>query len=115
MGWNEVKAREKGWRISDRGFCALVLLFGSVLMVLTGLLPNHRKLERLKTRKERLVQEILWLQKENERLCKEIAALRTDPWFIERVLRARFGFSRPEEIRLEPDRNTSPDRNASPD
>ncbi|MEZ0228166.1 MAG: septum formation initiator family protein [Planctomycetota bacterium] len=75
---------------------ALVLAGASVLYVCI-LLPSRLKTDRLREQRDELKAEKAQLEKEVADLRAEAKALESDPWAIERALRRRLGFLRPNE------------------
>lgn len=70
-------------------YFVLSFIFGDM-----GLISHHR----MKKTYQRLEQELDNLSKKNEKLRKEIDALKTDPDHIERLARERLGLSKEGEI-----------------
>jgi cell division protein FtsB len=79
-----------------------VTLFGVILLIalLVGSLFGDRGLLQLASQRERaevMAREIQEMRDENQRLAREIDALRADPRAIERLAREELGLARPGE------------------
>jgi cell division protein FtsB len=80
----------------------LLMLLGmlGVLIVFFGglLLKTHREFENFKERQNRIESKLI--QARNEFVQKEayLTRLLEDPEFLERVVRERLGYSRPDEL-----------------
>ena len=105
----------------DAVFVLLVILCTFFVMVLVNF-PNHKNNMSLFQRRRSLAARVKELQAQNDLLEKEIAALKTDRYYVEAVARRKFLLVRPEEaiilgtqkIRGEPDSLTGSDSYANP-
>ena len=71
-------------------------------VVLDRALASQRETLRLRQECRRITAEIARIRTENARHERTWNALRSDPFYIERVLRGRYGYRRPGEV--EPER-----------
>lgn len=92
---------ERGFRSARRkkvliGGAVLFAVYLAVAVVLgeMGLV----KYFRMKSQYQRLIEDIQSLNQDNEKLLKEVRALRSDPDCIERLARDKLGLARPGEI-----------------
>lgn len=74
----------------------LLLTAGTIYTALV-LLPSRMKTGSLQDRRDTLAFEVDELRAGTEQLDRESAALRDDPWLVERALRQRLGYLRPGE------------------
>ena len=80
----------------------LVMLLGmlGVLVVFFGglLLKTHREFKHFKARQDRIETKLIQARKEFEQKEAYLARLLEDPEFLERVVRERLGYARPDEL-----------------
>lgn len=72
--------------------CVLVVFFGGLL------LKTHREFQNFKARQDRIEAKLIQARKEFEQKEAYLARLIDDPEFLERVVRERLGYSRPDEL-----------------
>jgi len=72
--------------------CVLVVFFGGLL------LKTHREFQNFKARQDRIEAKLIQARKEFEQKEVYLARLIDDPEFLERVVRERLGYSRPDEL-----------------
>ena len=72
--------------------CAMVIFFGGVI------LKTHREYKNFKMREARVAEKLTQARKESEQKEAYIARLLNDEDFLERVVRERLGYSRPDEL-----------------
>ncbi|MDQ7779049.1 MAG: septum formation initiator family protein [Planctomycetota bacterium] len=85
-------------------FCFWLLVFGGVLIfLLATTAAAHSKNKRLEGELSTLESEIETLEDENVRLAAEREALRTDPVYVEKILRDEFKLVAPSERVVVPD------------
>ena len=80
----------------------LLMLLGmlGVLVVFFGglLLKTHREFENFKDRQNRIDTKLIQARKEFQQKEAYLNRLLEDPEFLERVVRERLGYSRPDEL-----------------
>lgn len=80
----------------------LLMLLGmlGVLVVFFGglLLKTHREFENFKERQDRIESKLIQARKEFQQKEAYLSRLLEDPEFLERVVRERLGYSRPDEL-----------------
>ena len=80
----------------------LLMLLGmlGVLVVFFGglLLNTHREFENFKARQDRIDSKLIQARKEFQQKEAYLNRLLEDPEFLERVVRERLGYSRPDEL-----------------
>lgn len=81
----------------DAVFVILVILCTFFVMVLVSL-PNHANNVGLFQKRQSLATRVRELLEQNDLLEKEIAALKTDKYYIEAVARRKFLLVRPKEV-----------------
>ena len=87
---------DSGLRKKAAGLASAIAL----IALLVGSLFGDRGILHLMAQRERavvLARELDTLRDENERLARDIAALRSDPAAIERIAREELGYARPGE------------------
>jgi cell division protein FtsB len=87
---------DSGLRKKAAGLASAIALIALVV----GSLFGDRGILHLMAQRERavvLARELSTLREENERLARDIAALRADPAAIERIAREELGLARPGE------------------
>lgn len=89
------------WEAAGRFLFVLALAAGLAWIVRDNLLPTHDRNQELSAELERARRLLSALEKEREALVREIHALESDPFYVEYLLRTRFGFRRPGEVVLE--------------
>ena len=75
---------------------ALLVTAGTIYAALV-LLPSRMKTGSLGDRRAALAAEVEQTRAHTQELERESAALRDDPWLVERALRQRLGYLRPGE------------------
>ena len=70
----------------------LVFFFGGLL------LKTHREFQNFKVRQDRIESKLIQARKEFEQKEAYLTRLLEDPEFLERVVRERLGYSRPDEL-----------------
>jgi cell division protein FtsB len=70
----------------------LVIFFGGLL------LKTHREFQNFKARQDRIEAKLIQARKEFEQKEAYVTRLIDDPEFLERVVRERLGYSRPDEL-----------------
>lgn len=70
----------------------LVVFFGGML------LKTHREFQNFKDRQDRIESKFIQARKEFQEKEAYLAGLLEDPEFLERVVRERLGYSRPDEL-----------------
>lgn len=70
----------------------LVIFFGGML------LKTHREFQNFKVRQDRIESKFIQARKEFEQKEAYLNRLMEDPEFLERVVRDRLGYSRPDEL-----------------
>jgi homoserine kinase len=90
------RGRERGGAIFDAIFFIAVSGLTTALIALTTVIPNARKASRVEREALAAEVEVAGVAAEVERLRLEVAALQSDPWFIERTLRRRLRELRPD-------------------
>jgi cell division protein FtsB len=78
-------------------YLAGLLATAGTLYTVLVLLPSRMKTGSLRDRHDALAHEVEETRKGTAELRKEAAALRDDPWVVERALRQRLGYLRPGE------------------
>lgn len=80
----------------------LLILLGmlGVLVVFFGglLLKTHREFQNFNARQDRIESKLIQARKELEQKEAYLSRLLNDPEFLERVVRERLGYSRPDEL-----------------
>jgi len=80
----------------------LLMLLGmlGVLIVFFGglLLKTHREFQNFKERQDRIETKLIQARNEFEQKEAYLSRLLEDPEFLERVVRERLGYSRPDEL-----------------
>jgi len=72
--------------------CLLLLFFGGLV------LKTHREYENFKARESRIEAKLIQARKEFARKEAYVIRLMEDPEFLERVVRERLGYARPDEV-----------------
>jgi cell division protein FtsB len=72
--------------------CVLLVFFGGLV------LKTHREYRNFKERENRIEAKLLQARKEFDQKEAYLARLLDDPEFLERVVRERLGFARPDEL-----------------
>ena len=73
-------------------FCVLVIFFGGLV------LKTHREYQNFKAPENRIVAELMQTRKEFDQKEAYMTRLIDDPDFLERVVRERLGYARPDEL-----------------
>lgn len=94
-----VTERGRGDAHLRRRAATLASLIALIALVVASLFGDRGMLHLIaqKERAEALAREIDELREENERLARDIAALKSDPAAIERLAREELGLARPGE------------------
>lgn len=84
----------------ERVFLLMLLGMLVVLLVFFGglLLKTHREFQNFKARQDRIEAKRIQARKEFEQKEAYLSRLLDDPEFLERVVRERLGYSRPDEL-----------------
>jgi cell division protein FtsB len=117
-------ARLTKWKLKltdDAVFVLVVILCTFLVMILVNF-PNHKDNMRLLEKRRDLAMRVKELQRQNNLLEKEIAALKTDRYYIEAVARRKFLLVSPketvilstQEVKDESDSLPGPDSQANP-
>jgi len=72
--------------------CVLVVFFGSLV------LKTHREYQNFKERENRIEAKLIQARKEFAQKEAYLSRLLDDPEFLERVVRERLGYARPDEL-----------------
>lgn len=72
--------------------CVLVIFFGGLV------LKTHREYQNFKARENRIEAKLIQVRKEFARKEAYMSQLIDDPEFLERVVRERLGYARPDEL-----------------
>lgn len=72
--------------------CVLVVFFGSLV------LKTHREYKNFKERENRIEAKLIQARKEFAQKEAYLSRLLDDPEFLERVVRERLGYARPDEL-----------------
>ena len=78
----------------------VAIVTGLAWVVRGDLLPTHHRNREIDSEIEQVRGELASLEQEHTALRREIEALRHDPFYVEYLLRTRFGYHRPGEIVL---------------
>lgn len=74
------------------------MLFGLVVLALLAPDSGIPKVQEVRRIKKQLEMDIQHLEAENERIKKEINAMKTDPFWQEKIAREELNMARPDEI-----------------
>jgi hypothetical protein len=77
------------------------LALGGALLYYSVVLPNARRAERLERRGNALERDVDGLAKDVERLRVDVVALQSDPYTIERTMKAKVRKLRPDLLEKE--------------
>ena len=83
-------------RLLDGLLFSLALALGGALLYYSAILPNARKAERLERRGYALERTVAQEASDVDRLRREVTALQSDPYTIERTLKRRARELRPD-------------------
>jgi cell division protein FtsB len=72
--------------------CVLIVFFGSLV------LKTHREYQNFKERENRIEAKLIQARKEFAQKEAYLSQLLDDPEFLERVVRERLGYARPDEL-----------------
>lgn len=74
------------------------------LLFLAIFLPGYIQIKKLSTREKELQYQIKRLKENNAELLEETNRLKTDPFYIEKIAREKYGLAKQNEIayRIEP-------------
>ncbi|MGB0335059.1 MAG: FtsB family cell division protein [Opitutales bacterium] len=93
MAKNSAQRRERAIVLMLLGMlCVLLVFFGGLV------LKTHREYQNFKERENRIEAKLLQARKEFDQKEAYLARLLDDPEFLERVVRERLGFARPDEL-----------------
>ncbi len=81
---------------STRQICYLIL--ACVALVQFVILPARERNQRMRRDAQRLQEEIGQLHLQNSKLSQEIQALKSDPYYVEYLLRTRLRYRGPGEL-----------------
>ena len=84
----------------ERILLLMLLAMLGILLVFFGglLLKTHREFQNFKERQDRIESKLIQARKEFEQKEAYLSRLLEDPEFLERVVRERLGYSRPDEL-----------------
>jgi hypothetical protein len=85
-------------QVFDALLFVAALALGGALLYYSAILPNARKAERLERRGYALEREVASAAGDVERLRREVTALQSDPYTIERTLKRRLRELRPDRF-----------------
>jgi cell division protein FtsB len=93
MAKNSAQRRERAIVLMLLGMlCVLLVFFGGLV------LKTHREYQNFKERENRIEAKLLQTRKEFDQKEAYLARLLDDPEFLERVVRERLEFARPDEL-----------------
>ena len=93
MSKNNAQQKERVLVLMLMGMlCVLVIFFGSLV------LKTHREYQNFKARENRIEAKLIQARKEFLQKEAYMARLIDDPEFLERVVRERLGYARPDEL-----------------
>ncbi len=93
MAKNSAQRRERALVLMLMGMlCVLVVFFGGLV------LKTHREYQNFKERENRIEAKLIQARKEFDQKEAYLARLLDDPEFLERVVRERLGYARPDEL-----------------
>jgi cell division protein FtsB len=93
MAKNSAQRRERAIVFMLLGMlCVLLVFFGGLV------LKTHREYQNFKERENRIEAKLLQTRKEFDQKEAYLARLLDDPEFLERVVRERLEFARPDEL-----------------
>ena len=83
--------------LQEVAYLATLLVAAGALYSALVLLPSKLKTRELRARRDALRQEVDDVRRSTEALRRDARALHQDAWMVERALRRRLGFLRPNE------------------
>ena len=93
MSKNNAHRKERALVLMLMGMlCVLVIFFGGLV------LKTHREYQNFKARENRIEAKLIQARKEFAQKEAYMARLIDDPEFLERVVRERLGYARPDEL-----------------
>tara|TARA_B100000989_G_scaffold266673_1_gene220319 strand:+ start:4048 stop:4470 length:423 start_codon:yes stop_codon:yes gene_type:complete len=93
MSKNNAQRKERALVLMLMGMlCVLVIFFGGLV------LKTHREYQNFKARENRIEAKLIQARKEFAQKEAYMARLINDPEFLERVVRERLGYARPDEL-----------------
>ena len=93
MSKNSAQRKERALVLMLMGMlCVLVVFFGSLV------LKTHREYKNFKERENRIEAKLIQARKEFAQKEAYLSRLLDDPEFLERVVRERLGYARPDEL-----------------
>ena len=93
MSENNLQRKERALVLMLMGMlCVLVIFFGGLV------LKTHREFQNFKARENRIEAKFIQARKEFAQKEAYITRLIDDPEFLERVVRERLGYARPDEL-----------------
>ena len=93
MSKNNAQRKESALVLMLMGMlCALVIFLGGLV------LKTHREYQNFKARENRIEAKLIQARKEFVQKEAYMARLIDDPEFLERVVRERLGYARPDEL-----------------
>lgn len=88
------------WDAFGRLLFVLALAAGLAWIVRDSIMPTFDRNQRLAAELHRTKRLLEDLKKEREALLNQIHSLKSDPFYVEYLLRNKFGFRRPGEVVL---------------
>ena len=93
MPENNLQRKERALVLMLMGMlCVLVIFFGGLV------LKTHREFQNFKARENRIEAKFIQARKEFAQKEAYMTRLIDDPEFLERVVRERLGYARPDEL-----------------
>ena len=93
MSENNLQRKERALVLMLMGMlCVLVIFFGGLV------LKTHREFQNFKARENRIEAKFIQARKEFAQKEAYMTRLINDPEFLERVVRERLGYARPDEL-----------------
>ena len=93
MSKNKAQQKERVFVLMLMGMlCVLVIFFGGLV------LKTHREYQNFKARENRIEAKLIQVRKEFARKEAYMTRLIDDTEFLERVVRERLGYARPDEL-----------------
>ena len=93
MPENKLQRKERALVLMLMGMlCVLVIFFGGLV------LKTHREFQNFKARENRIEAKFIQARKEFAQKEAYMTRLIDDPEFLERVVRERLGYARPDEL-----------------
>ena len=93
MSKNNAQRKERALVLMLMGMlCVLVIFFGGLV------LKTHREYQNFKARENRIEAKLIQARKEFVQKEAYMTRLIDDPEFLERVVRERLGYARPDEL-----------------